>query len=136
MNNRGFTLIELVATIALLAVISIISFVSINGVLEQNKVKNCEVLVNNIKSATKEYVSDNRYNSDFVDRVENYKVTITGDIIEKYLSNTITNPFDKNDVIELKTIEILINLNDDYTAGDVVIINGNSSVIDCDDKKW
>ena len=62
MNNKGFTLIELIATIALLAVISIISFVSVNGVINQNKVNNCESLMMNIKTAAKEYVSDNRYN--------------------------------------------------------------------------
>ena len=61
MNKKGFTLVELVATIALLGIIAIISFVSINGVINQSKVDNCKSLVGNIKSAAKEYVSDNRY---------------------------------------------------------------------------
>ena len=60
--KNGFTLIELIATIALLAIIAIISFVSINGVVNQSKVNNCESLMMNIKTAAKEYVSDNRYN--------------------------------------------------------------------------
>ena len=60
MNNKGFTLVELIATIALLAVIAIISFVSINEVINQSKVNDCKNLLFSIKSAAKEYVSDNR----------------------------------------------------------------------------
>ena len=52
MNNKGFTLVELIATIALLAIISIISFVSINAVIDSSKINECNALVNSIKSAT------------------------------------------------------------------------------------
>ena len=45
MNNKGFTLIELIATIALLAIIATISFVSINEVIKNSKIKNCENLL-------------------------------------------------------------------------------------------
>ena len=53
MNNKGFTLIELIATLALLAVISVISFVSITSVVNKSKINNCESLVKNIKMAAK-----------------------------------------------------------------------------------
>ena len=130
LNNKGFTLIELIATIALLAVIAIISFVSINGVVNQSKVNDCEALVMNIKSAAKEYVSDNRYAS------INKNITAQDLINGKYLSSPIINPFTKED-IDASTIKINITLKDDYSA-DVISVYKNEVSDDnkyiCDDK--
>ena len=69
MNNKGFTLVELIATIALLSIIAIISFVSISGILQKSKINDCNNLLVSIKSATKEYISDNRYNDTFISSV-------------------------------------------------------------------
>ena len=130
LNNKGFTLIELIATIALLAVIAIISFVSINGVVNQSKVNDCEALVMNIKSAAKEYVSDNRYAS------INKNITAQDLINGKYLSSPIINPFTKED-IDASAIKINITLKDDYSA-DVISVYKNEVSDDnkyiCDDK--
>ena len=130
LNNKGFTLIELIATIALLAVIAIISFVSINGVVNQSKVNDCESLIMNIKSATKEYASDNRYGS------INKNITAQDLINGKYLSSPIINPFTKED-IDASTIKINITLKDDYSA-DVISVYKNEVSDDnkyiCDDK--
>ena len=117
MNNKGFTLVELIATIALLAVIAIISFVSINEVVNQSKVSDCENLLLSIKSAAKEYVSDNRYNNDFDndnDMIEN--ITSKMLIDNNYLSDNIVSPFDNNKIIKAENIKIQIQLNSDYTA--------------------
>lgn len=117
MDKRGFTLIELIVTIALLAIISIISFVSISGIINDNKVKNCENLVNNIKSAVKEYVSDNRYSF-----TSNNDFTITGDklIDDNYLVGPIINPFDNSEITP-SSIRIRIELKTDYTAKNIII---------------
>lgn len=117
MNNKGFTLIELIATIALLAVISVISVVSISGVINKSKVNNCESLVSSIKSAVNEYVSDNRYNF-----TSNNNFTITGDklINQKYLVGPIINPFD-NEEIASNSVRIKVVLNNNYTLKDAII---------------
>lgn len=118
MNNKGFTLIELIATIALLAVIAVISFVSITGVIKKGKVSDCETLVNNIKSAASEYVSDNRY------KLQNdYDLVITAEILVngKYLSSPIINPW-TGDSIKPKDIKMIIKLDGrDYSARNVII---------------
>ena len=114
MNRKGFTLIELVVTIALLAIIAVISFVSISGVIKQSKVSNCNDLVNNIKSATKDYVSDNRYG------VINTNITAETLISGKYLSGPIVNPFDNTD-ISPGSVRIKIELNTDYTTKNIII---------------
>lgn len=117
MNNKGFTLIELIATIALLGIISIISFVSISEVLKKSKVNDCENLVSNIKSSVKDYVSDNRYK--FTD---NNDFTITGAklINEKYLIGPLINPFN-NSEIEPGSVSIKVELNSDYTTKNIII---------------
>ena len=126
MNNKGFTLIELVATIALLAILSVISIVSINSVLEKRKVTNCESIIDNINIAIKEYVSDNRYGN-----VEN---SITADklINEHYLTNKIVNPFTDR-TVDPKSIKISIKL-ENFSFESATIMNSNNVVIKCSDE--
>ena len=135
MNNKGFTLIELIATIALLSIIAIISFVSISGILK-SKISDCNNLLISIKSATKEYISDNRYDSLF-DSDGDKKVDITGRTLVEgnYLSTSITNPFDDNiDITDNVMIEI--TLNNDYSANMVIIKNNSGNVVSCDNEEW
>ena len=117
MNNKGFTLIELIATIGLLAVVSIISYVSINKVIEESKVNDCEQLVMSIKSASNEYASDNRYS---LTTTANLNINGSTLVNNKYLSSPIINPFDKSE-INPGNIDIEIKLKDDYTVETVVI---------------
>ena len=128
MNNRGFTLIELIVTIALLAIISVISFVSISKAIEQGRKNDCISLVENIKSATNEYVSDNRYNKEFTSQVtstmdgENeYRLTAATLINGNYLKGPIKDPYN-NDEIEPGSIEILVTLKPNYTVRKVEIL--------------
>lgn len=62
MNNRGFTLIELIVTIALLALISTISVSVIGNIRGKHNVNTYYELLKNVESAAKLYVTDNRYN--------------------------------------------------------------------------
>lgn len=109
MNRRGFTLIELIVTIALLAILALISFVSINAVIKQSRTNDCKTLVNNIKMATSEYISDNRYRNLDINNFTAKKL-----IDGKYLSSPIINPFTKEE-INSESILISIELNSDYT---------------------
>lgn len=62
MNNRGFTLIELIVTIALLALISTISVSVIGNIRGKHNVNAYYELLKNVESAAKLYITDNRYN--------------------------------------------------------------------------
>lgn len=59
MNNRGFTLTELLAVIAILAVISTIAGFSYTKVMKDNKIKQCEQKVLYIEKQAIKYASDN-----------------------------------------------------------------------------
>ena len=140
MNNKGFTLIELIVTIALLAIIAIISFVSINGVVNQSKVNNCESLKMNIKTAAKEYVSDNRYKNTFDsdnDKIEIIDVELLTD--NHYLSEDIVNPFDNSKSVDGSKFLIKVQLKDDYSASDVSIYKdsvSDSNEYSCNKDWW
>ena len=114
MNNKGFTLIELIATIALLGVLAVISFVSITGIIKKSKVTDCEALVSSIKSVAKEYASDNRYGT--IDTT----ITAQNLISWNYLSSPVVNPF-TDEEMNASTITITIQLNTDYSVKNVTI---------------
>ncbi len=122
MNNKGFTLIELLTVIVLLSIISIISFVSINAVINKNKDNDCVSLVMSIKSAIEEYISDNRYNSEFTDLVIENNITLSGSVLANngYLKGEIVNPYN-SDVISYGDISAKITLYDDYTVASISI---------------
>ena len=123
MNNRGFTLIELLVTITLLGIIISISFISITSIIKQSKINDCETIINNLKSATSEYISDKRYDRAFVSGINssNAKIVLTAnDLINgNYINGDIINPFTKEKVTDYISIEAEINT--DYTLKNATI---------------
>ena len=117
MNKKGFTLVELLATIVLLSIISVISYVSISSVIKKNKVNNCRNLIKSIEGASREYVSDNRYN--FTNRDD--KVITAEDLFRgNYLKNEIMDPF-TNEKVNSENVKIIISLKSDYTMEKIQI---------------
>lgn len=58
MNNKGFTLIELMAVIMLLALITTIATTSVVGIINSSKEKSLKVLEKNINVAAQEYFEE------------------------------------------------------------------------------
>lgn len=85
MNNRGFTLIELIVTIALLALISTISVSVIGNIRGKHNVNSYYELLKNVESAAKLYVTDNRYNLKSIDSSINIVCTDTNKINTFYI---------------------------------------------------
>lgn len=133
MNRKGFTLIELIVTIALLAVVSIISFVSITNIINDSKEKNCNNLVKSIKSATKDYISDNRYTDELYMPDGSIKKEFNTSNISKYLNGDLVNPYDnKTDISD--DIEIRVEYNSDNTPKNISVFYKNGE-IDCNNGK-
>ena len=115
MNNKGFTLIELVATIAILSLIAMISFVSITGIISSNKKEQCENLIKSIKSAAKEWVSDNRYSNNLGNGSGEYSLLVSK--LDDYLNIDLINPY-TNEKINDSDVIIFIDL-DNYSVSNV-----------------
>lgn len=60
MNNKGFTLVELLATIVILGIVLGIVSVSVIGIINKTKEKSEEIFVKNIGSSVQSYISTNR----------------------------------------------------------------------------
>ena len=58
MNNKGFTLLEIILVVAILGVITLIVVPSVSSILNKNKNDQYENLKKSIISAAKMYVSD------------------------------------------------------------------------------
>ena len=58
MNNKGFTLIELIASIILLSIVMSITTVSVVGYINSSREKSYDLLISNIKVAAQEYFEE------------------------------------------------------------------------------
>lgn len=138
MDNKGFTLIELVATIALLAIIAVISFVSINKFINDSKIANCETLVNNIEMAAKEYVADHRYDSSmdvFINAGYPVVRLELDDLIPNYLPEKVVDPY-TNDNLLTSGFYVAVELNDDYTSKKIQFFHNDYGKITCGEKSF
>ena len=62
MNNKGFTLIELIVAIIILSLILSIGAYSIINIVKDSKEKNYETLIRSIKSGAESYAIECQYN--------------------------------------------------------------------------
>lgn len=60
-NNKGFTLVEILAVIAILGILATITIPTVGTLIETNKENSMDNLKKSIISAAKIYISDNRY---------------------------------------------------------------------------
>ena len=67
-NNKGFTLVEILAILVILGVIIAIMIPNVNNLIEKNKNNSYNQLIKSIESATKMYISDYRYNITLEDK--------------------------------------------------------------------
>lgn len=65
MNNKGFTMIELIMVIMIIALLALLSAPNIIKMINRNKRENYNDTIDSIIEAAELYASDNRYNLDF-----------------------------------------------------------------------
>ena len=141
MNNKGFTLIELILVIAILAILALISTPNVIKIINKNKVDDYNSTIDSILQATKLYVADNRYDLSFDKKCSDIGVTeivteikVLGDnsspglIDEKYLQSPIKNYCTDKDFTdeELKNIVISVTLNCNTKQFSYAMSNNNT----------
>lgn len=115
LNNRGFTLVELIATIVVLALVMTIGSYTITGVLKRSKEADYELLITNIKSGVEAYYQECKYSgSTYINcpsvLEDGYYSIKLGSLVEYgYLKGNskgsddkviLVNPVDKVDILE------------------------------------
>lgn len=133
-NNKGFTLVELLATIVILSILMAIMIPSVNYLIEKSKKDNYDNLKSSIIVAAKVYMSENRYNitldlgadGKLCDGNETEDISYIGDnkllefnklpisilvdskILSTNTDGNILNPKDKNKILDKNNSYILI----------------------------
>ena len=119
-NNKGFTLVELIATVVILSLVITIGAVSITTIIKTSKEKDYELLVKEIKNAAEEFYIEcnfasnsnidsecqNSRNLDGSYQVELIKLVSTGFLkgnsADKNNNLMIINPLDNNSIGDCK----------------------------------
>ena len=120
MNNKGFTLIEMIMVIAILAMLAVLTTPNVIKMINKNKADNYNSVIDSIVSSCDLYVSDNRYKLRFNNTcpTESESSTITEistfitlqDLVNsKDISTPIRNEC-TNEELNYDTIKITITL--------------------------
>ncbi len=122
MNNKGYTLIELLGVIVILAILSSIAIVSYNGIITNVKDSQYNNLITQITIETKHYIEDNS--------IENGYILVDDLISNNYISedeeNILYDPRNKDaklNCLVLKVTDSEVAFDEDYKKS--VPINQN-----------
>ena len=118
MNNKGFTLIEMIMVIAILAMLAVLTTPNVIKMINKNKADNYNSVIDSIVSSCDLYVSDKRYELRFnntcsgdYEATPNVSTSITlKDLVNsKDISTPIRNEC-TNEELNYDTIKITITL--------------------------
>ena len=99
MNRKGFTLIEVIMVIAIITILSLILIPNVMVLINENKKRSCEKMIDNIESAAKMYVNQNKYELGF-DCYDNKTkgITLKTLVDAGYLGGELVNPINKEKI--------------------------------------
>lgn len=112
MNRRGFTLVEVILVVAILALLVIVLVPNVFVMIDKNKVESCEALRNNVESAAKVYVSNNKYSIGFecgVGKTISIKDLVDSGDLKTDNTNIITNPIDDKIILYDGNVSPIVN---------------------------
>lgn len=113
--NKGFTLIELIATIILIGVIALTASASLNKQIKNTNETSYEQFIDTLELATESYVTGR--SSDFYElQSQNTPVCINLKeiVLAGYLSSKTNNPKTNNLAVD-SSIVVTLNSNNQYT---------------------
>ena len=113
MNNKGFTLLEVIMVVAILGIITLILVPNVITLIEKNREKEYENLKNNIILASKIYVSDNMYDLPIDcskgDNTITIEITLDDLVKSGNLSEAIIDPRTQKEVLLNNKVQITYN---------------------------
>ena len=132
MNRRGFTLVETIIAVAIMSLLVLILIPNVLVLIDKNNEKSCNTLIDNIESATKIYVTNNKYKLGFkcneINKISLNTLVTSGDLkldntgkIKNPLNDTILYPNNEN-----VYVNVTYNCNNKEFIYEVVGINCNN----------
>ena len=111
MNNKGFTLVELIAIIIIIAIVSLLSFTSLTNMLKDSNDKELSTFEESVKTAAKVYVETNIADFPGLNTTGTVKLTANTLVEKGYLKPNISNPSG----YELTKVQVVITKEADKT---------------------
>ena len=121
MNNKGFTLVELLVSLTIVAIITIIVTFSIGSTLSISKDNSYEILKKNIINMANVYVMECESNSINCDEDYVWQNNKTSFLANKLLQKgyfkpeELINPINEKDISDCLLINVSVNENKVYT---------------------
>lgn len=146
LDNKGFTLVEVIAVVVILSVLSLLIVPSISGLLNRSKENSYSDLINSIKLSCEQYINDNRYSNTVninctsceSEECKQNKITIKSLLDNGYLSPSGTD--DSGDyIVNPKDKKSKLDLTDDKNSICVTFDKNNKKFIydlNPEDLKW
>ena len=108
MNRKGFTLIEVIMVIAIITILSLILIPNVMVLINENKKRSCEKMIDNIESAAKMYVNQNKYELGFdCNKTKGIKLKTLVDA--GYLGGELVNPINKEKIDVKSEVSVTYN---------------------------
>lgn len=98
MNNKGFTLIELIIVIAILTMFSLFTAPNIIKIIDKNKADNHNSLIDSIIESTKLYVTNNKDKFNYKDSSGNNSYCTITDTKDIYTTITLKTLIDNKEI--------------------------------------
>lgn len=115
MNDKGFTLVELLTVIIILGVLAIITVPMIMGNVEESKKISYEKLIKNIEQTTQIYIRNNKDNIPGIKTVGNVTSITLQDLVEKEgLKKPVIDPMTEKYVSLTTPITIVVKARGKY----------------------
>lgn len=121
MNRKGFTLIEVIMVIAIIAILSIILAPNVMVLINKNNERSCEKMIDNIKSAAKMYVNQNKYELGFDCSGTAKEITLQILVDAGYLGGELVNPINKEEISLDNTVSVTYSC---ANKGFTYVVNG------------
>lgn len=93
-NEKGFTLVELIAVITLMAIIGLMAFANLTNMMKEGEEREIESFETSVKNAAQIYVETNQDSDAFKGLQINNSFQISASLLVsyEYLDSTINNP--------------------------------------------
>ena len=111
MNNKGFTLIELIVVVAIIALLSLVLTPNVISLINKNKVNSYNDTIKSIEMAAASYVSDNRYSLGITCTNNEKYVSLQTLVKTGALTSIPTNPCTNSDFVDTEEVKITYNCN-------------------------
>lgn len=117
MDNKGFTLIEVIMVVAIIALLTILFTPNVLGLIDKNNMDSYNSIISSVENAANNYVSNNRYDNSIIkvecsgtEKESTFTITLNTLVSSGTLSKIPENPCNKqSDFVGSNEVTVVFN---------------------------